>query len=193
MQIIPLLLFLLLITSSISVAYADQAALDPVLNHDIKNNLDTNIYKNQQSNSREFSLDLTDDLNIHSNDQTPDQYKQVMPRVTTKISFSDKIDITTNSPDQQVIALVKQNSDMLTTMEKISNSDRIRFNGKSIVVGNIFSNDKLSDNISDLENTQNQLHTITNTKNDLTKIFGEISPTQIIDNSKQTIVISESL
>ena len=56
--------------------------------------------------------------------------------INTQINLFENLSIYDNIPGQNAFLVLKQNSDTVTTMERISNSDRIRFNGRSIVINN---------------------------------------------------------
>src|SRR5690242_16516050 len=143
-QIISLFIFFLLVLSSAAFAAADQIILDP-------NNVNVNKKINPSTENhhpKEFQINLSEDVGLKTNDppKNSDQLNQKINPTQKQINLSEELSVVTNTPNQNFI-IIKQNvDDTKTTMDRISNSDRIRFNGRSITTQNILWNEQSTTN-----------------------------------------------
>src|SRR5690242_5806002 len=144
-QIISLFIFFLLVLSSAAFAAADQIILDP-------NNVNVNkkiSLSAENHHHKEFQINLSEDVGLKTNDppKNPDQLNEKIIPTQKQINLSEELSVVTNTPNQNFIIIVKQNADdTKTTMDRISNSDRIRFNGRSITTQNILWNEQSTTN-----------------------------------------------
>ncbi|HJW19600.1 MAG TPA: LamG-like jellyroll fold domain-containing protein [Candidatus Nitrosotalea sp.] len=115
----------------VSLAYADQTAL----------NQNSSILDNKKINPDGINSDRNkpDTISISENAAVTVHHKYVNPQDNT---VTEKIVVYT-SLNQNSIDLIKQNSDVKTIMDRISNLDRIRFNGRSIISENTLSNQEM--------------------------------------------------
>src|SRR5690242_12541125 len=144
-QIISLFIFFLLVLSSAAFAAADQIILDP-------NNVNVNkkiSLSAENHHHKEFQINLSEDVGLKTNDPPKnfDQLNEKINPTQKQINLSEELSVVTNTPNQNFIIIVKQNADdTKTTMDRISNSDRIRFNGRSITTQNILWNEQSTTN-----------------------------------------------
>ena len=106
------------------------------------------LAQNDQHESKQYQINLSENVGVGENGNSP---KEKQNDVTEKIAntqislnLSEKLSASENNFDQDTIAMLKENSDRKATMERIWNTERIRFNGKSIVQNNELLNDQLS-------------------------------------------------
>ena len=160
-KVLSLSLFFLLVISSLAIASADSLVLNS--NHAKRNDIEK-IEKEisvpttgNSQNSREFQVDLNEGLSMNTND-IPSQGQQnvltttkTSPTIQTKINLSEKLQMKTNSPNQNLILIEKQISDNKAIMERIWNTERVRIGGRSVIVDNALWGEQSSvDKISTL-------------------------------------------
>src|SRR5579885_2916531 len=113
---------------------------------------------------RQIEIDLNDGVSVNTNDPQSgghkDNQQSQNPTVHQQIVLSEKLAISVNKPDQDMIVLVKQNSDNLTTLERITGIERLRFDGRKLV------EEKNGPNLSD----QNQFNVISYAQNKIQSI-----------------------
>jgi hypothetical protein len=116
---------ILLVSSFASISYTDQTALN------VNQSRPDNPKVNGNGNNNQ-----PDRLNLSENVAVIVHHKYVNPHDNT---ITEKIVVYT-SLNQNSMSLLKQNSDTKTTMDRIWNLDRIRFNGRAIVSENTLWN-----------------------------------------------------
>ncbi|MGI0060385.1 MAG: hypothetical protein ACREBJ_11530, partial [Nitrosotalea sp.] len=137
----------LLLSSFVSLAYADQTAL----------NQNPSILDNKKINPDGISSDHNkpDTISISENAAVTVHHKYVNPQDNT---VAEKIVVYT-SLNQNSIDIIKQNSDVKTTMDRIWNLDRIRFNGRSITSENTLSNNEMHvEKLSSLMKSESEVY-----------------------------------
>ena len=141
MKKFTLALTLVTILSASTFAMAN-AEFDSFNYIDTKNNFaeknsDNKLFENKILH-KTTEINLSEKMGITTNDnfnnQNEVQNLQTRSSLTnTEIDLSDTFPITENSPDTTAFLILKQNSEMKTTIERFSTMDRIRFNGKTLV------------------------------------------------------------
>ena len=137
-------MFFLLAISSLTIATADSIVFNS--NHAQQNAIENpqeKIAQTTASNSnspKHFQIDLAEGIAINTTD-LPQQEKQNDSTETPQgmhktINLSERLEISVDDFGQNTIVALKQNSDRQTAMERIWNSDRIRFNSKYVVTDN---------------------------------------------------------
>ena len=176
-QIISLCVFFLLALSSVAFVAADQIILDPNnvnVNKKLQTIVDSPIMNHH---SKEFQINLSEDVGLNTNDQ-PKDTDPINKKINLKlkqINLSEELSITTNTPNQNFIIIVKQNNDNVkTTMDRISNSDRIRFNGRSISTQNILWNEQPAINKLSLVDFEKSFTALSNLENTFTIELGKL-------------------
>ncbi len=137
----------LLLSSIVSLAYADQNAL----------NQDPSILDSKKINGDGINSDQNkpDTIQISENAAVTVHHKYVNPQDNT---VTEKVVVYT-SLNQNSIAIIKQNSDVKTTMDRIWNLDRIRFNGRSIISENTLWNQEIStEKLSGLMKSESEVY-----------------------------------
>ena len=129
--VIAIFTITLLLSSFASLAYADQTAL----------NQNPSILDNKKINPDGINDDRNkpDTISISENVAVTVHHKYVNPQDNT---VTEKVAVYT-SLNQNSLDIIKQNSDVKTIMDRISNLDRIRFNGRSIISENTLSNQEI--------------------------------------------------
>jgi hypothetical protein len=123
-------------------------------NHD-KQNVNIGVDQKPTTNyhkPQNFQITLSENIGLSEN--KPQQNTGSTDRIsngrTLSINLSEKIELTENTSASNIIAVIKTNDDSKTTMERISNYDRIRFNGKTIVRDNLLWMEQKPTKLSDL-------------------------------------------
>ena len=131
--------------SSVSMAFADQKSMDAILLDQNKIVHDQNFNKQTVIQNKLVTLSLSESLGVKSNDDSSASEQENHAVVQTYhvhniIALSENLAITTSSFDQHLNLIAKQNSERITTAERISNLDRIRSASKYLqnneLVGN---------------------------------------------------------
>ena len=142
-----ILISCLLLISVFSYAYADSIVIDDDVNQANKiQNMQTPTEKNSvpTNTNKYLTLNLDENIGISANDikqNSPDNSKIVIVGVVKTISLSENISIITTGLDHNSITIFKNNNmDKITTLEKLSYPERIRLNGKNILVDNYNAN-----------------------------------------------------
>ncbi len=138
---IGILISCLLLISVFSYAYADSIIIDAdVKQADTRQNLTPSLQNSLPTNTKKyFSINLNENIGISANDQKPSSpnSKSMMVGSIKRISLSEYISITTAGLDHNSIAIFKNNNmDKITTLEQLSYPERIRLNGKNVLVDN---------------------------------------------------------
>ncbi|MDE1878664.1 MAG: hypothetical protein KGI07_09135, partial [Thaumarchaeota archaeon] len=95
--------------------------------------------------ARHLSITLSENVGIGSNDHSPNDQQNVLQN-NKMINLSDQVIISSNDHDKNLI-LVIPNDSIITTLDRISNPERIRINGRIITVENKIT-DEQSNKIS---------------------------------------------
>ncbi|MGB6784870.1 MAG: LamG-like jellyroll fold domain-containing protein [Nitrosotalea sp.] len=146
-KISSLILIGLIIASSLGMANAEFGTLGlPDLQKTETMTPDQKIITTSVSNhqAKKIEVDLSESMGTSTNDNSNNNQPQneisnsanTRSSINTQINLFENLSIYDNIPGQNAFLVLKQNSDTVTTMERISNSDRIRFNGRSIVINN---------------------------------------------------------
>ena len=150
-KVFSLVLIVLLTLSSIGMANSDIMASGSL---DVKKTEVSPVQEVTTANlsshpSKKVEVDLSESVGITSDSPKAQPQNQVsnsspeLPSVKTQVSLSESLSIHDNSPAKDAFLVLKQNSDSVTTMDRISSLDRVRFNGKSIVVNDPYAADKM--------------------------------------------------
>ncbi|HZS74139.1 MAG TPA: hypothetical protein VFA69_06510, partial [Candidatus Nitrosotalea sp.] len=131
LKIISVSTFLILLFSVTTYANAD-SQISTTSNPDIPKQ----ILSAQEAKHLSINLEERVDVSINQpHDQQSDQ--NVNQYASQKfINLSENVSIFTSNLDHNTVTIIKENSERLTTLEKISNNERIRFNGRTITVSN---------------------------------------------------------
>src|SRR6185312_618444 len=142
---ISIFIFFILSMSSISMAFADQKSMDTILLDQNKIVHDQNFNKQTVTQNKLVTLSLSESLGVKSNDDSSAAEQESSAVVQTYhvhniIALSENLGITTSSFDQHLNLIAKQNSERISSGERISNLDRTRSAGKYLqnneLVGN---------------------------------------------------------
>ena len=146
-KIISILLFFTLSISSLTIASADSMVINS--NYDNQKSILNTQQKNEQSNvvksqnSRQLHIDLTESVGIAENKNSQQDPSTPITNISIQqktINLSERISVSENDLNQNTIALVKQSFVLKTTTDRIWNTERIRFNGKSLVTTSVLWN-----------------------------------------------------
>src|SRR5256885_11955417 len=108
--------------------------------------------KTSMHHPNNFQVSLTENVRLSENlSPKNDQPEQFSITYTYSISIPEKMLLFGNHNIIKNIAIINQNLDPKTTMDKISNNDRIRLHGRSIVIDNILFNTQTPITLSQLE------------------------------------------
>src|SRR5579872_2636886 len=170
MKILSCCLIVILI-SSMSTVGAD----DIVINSDNQkqSKFDDGIVsiKDDTRHGNYLHVTLTENMGLAENSSPQnDQIKQPVTTHAYSINLSEKITIDENRGIPLSVIILPHSLDLQTTMNKISNNERSRFNGKLITIDDIQSDEQTTITLSHLENNFAQ-HTENNVVPSLEKIF----------------------
>ncbi|MHB8547141.1 MAG: LamG-like jellyroll fold domain-containing protein, partial [Nitrosotalea sp.] len=121
------------------------------------------LEKNLVPSTRHLSITLSESVGVGSNDHSPSNQQNILQN-NKMINLSDQVLISSNDHNRNLI-LVTPNDSIITTLDRISNPERIRINGKIITVENKIT-DEQSNKISSFINSKTSSFTeIHNFKN----------------------------
>src|SRR6185312_11090458 len=111
--------------SSVSMAFADQKTMDIILLDQNKLVNDQNLHKQTLAQNKLVTLNISEKLGVKSNDDssTVEQESHAVVQtyhVNNVIALSENLRITASSSDQHLNLIAKQNSERVTTAERIS-------------------------------------------------------------------------
>src|SRR5256712_4629271 len=155
-RIISVLIFSLLTLSTFALASADSMTFD-------SNNIQYNVKDAAQKNNsitsktvhqqKQIEINLSENVGITTSDGKHNEQQHAQLAITQKmntvITLSETFGVFANNPSENIIAVIKQNDNLKTTMERIANTDTMKFNGKSIVVTNAYDNIQLNNHLID--------------------------------------------
>src|SRR5579885_1547672 len=95
---------------------------------------DIDSQTNHVTQSRHLTISLEESISVNTNDNKNSQNDPTQTSNSKIISLDDNLPINTVHLDQKIVMFTKEKFERLTTLNKISNPERIRFNGRSIVV-----------------------------------------------------------
>ena len=144
------LIFLIIISVP---AFANAEQVGPV---DIKQVRLQDIGKNIASPSRHLSITLSENVGVGSNDNSPSDQQNISQN-NKMINLSDQVIVNSNDHNRNLI-LVTPSDSIVTTLDRISNSERIRINGKTITVDNKIT-DEQTNKISSFINGKTPIFT----------------------------------
>ncbi|HET6458657.1 MAG TPA: hypothetical protein VFG24_07240, partial [Nitrosopumilaceae archaeon] len=169
-NIVSILLIFTLSTSSLTIASADSMIINS--NYDNQKSIlntqqkieQSNIIKSQ--NSKHFNIDLTENVGIAENKNSQQEPSTPITNISIQqktINLSERINVSDNDLNQNTLALVKQSSVFKTTTDRIWNTERIRFNGKSLVTTSVLwneqpSNVKMSSLVNDIQSFEKSIN-----------------------------------
>ena len=124
--------------SSISMAFADQKTMDSILLDQNKIINDQTFHKQIRTQNKLVTLNLSESLGVQTNDGPTEsgQSNQAVVEiyhVHNMVALSENLGIVSTSFDQHLNSLVKQNSERITTAERIFGFDKTRSNGKYLL------------------------------------------------------------
>lgn len=167
-KILSFCLIVILILS-MSTANADQIVINSDNQKQIRSS-DIVSVKTVMHHPNNFQIALTENIGLAENSPPKNgQVKQDSTTNTYSLNLSEKITLNENHDTSFIVITTSHPYALQTTMDKISNNERVRFNGKSIVVDNI-PPDKQTITLSQLENDF-VLYTEKNIVQSLEKIF----------------------
>ncbi|MGI0087089.1 MAG: LamG-like jellyroll fold domain-containing protein, partial [Nitrosotalea sp.] len=164
-KIFSISIFCLLAISLLTIASNDATAMNNENTTVQKNSTpdQTNTISQNSKSTKQVEIDLNDGVSVSANDpqnQGHHDLQYAQPILHQQIDLSEKLAISINKPGDDMIILVKQSSDNLTTLERITGIDRLRFDGRKLV------EEKNGLNLSD----QNQLDIISYAQNKIRTI-----------------------
>ncbi|TLX93776.1 MAG: hypothetical protein E6K91_08170, partial [Thaumarchaeota archaeon] len=110
------------------------------------------VQPNVNSQAKHLTISLSENVGITTNDQKNDgnKFSSAEPKSdnSKRVDLSDSIKIEMSNLDKGTVVVLGQATNQLATMERISNADRIRFNGKTFVVQNILANEPTANKLS---------------------------------------------
>ncbi len=113
-----------------------QAIPMTISNQQNENNI--NSQTNPINQPKHLTVNLEESISMQTNDDRGNLKNDQVSDVSSSkkfVSLSDDLPINTVHIDQKIVSIVAKDSSILsTTTDKISNQERIRFNGRSIVV-----------------------------------------------------------
>ena len=142
-KIISLFVIVTIVFSSFSFAHSDyDVAATSEADHAIKTvTSDHNSKSTVDQQSKNHVIQLSESLGMQTNG---DQRQISQPTISDEnsqyqksIDLHETLMITANNLPQNIVFMIRYNPNQITTMEKISNMERIRFNGRSIIVSTI--------------------------------------------------------
>ena len=166
-KFISIILILLVGSSLWGFANAEQAGLNSIdiKENQIKYQKDSSIKSIPENyQTKKIEINLSENIGIKTGDnpnsnselKNTNQITSQLYTAKTELDLSDTLGLSENNYDQNTLLVIKQNDNTKTTMDRIFNNERIRFNGKSFVTDNtpwvhldnkpltdLFSNDML--------------------------------------------------
>ncbi|MDE2588092.1 MAG: hypothetical protein KGL95_00275, partial [Patescibacteria group bacterium] len=130
-KIISILVFVIMLSSMASFANADTQITNMQ-----QSDLQKQIIPIQQS-GKHISLNLEEHVDVTIDQPNGQDIQQQTTGSQKFVNLSENVSILTSNLDHNIVAILKENSDRLTTLEKIYNNERIRFNGKIITLTNL--------------------------------------------------------
>ena len=111
---------------------------------------------------KQHQIDLAEKLAINVNDMSQQEKQndstEKISGIHKTINLSERLEVSASNFKHDTVVALKQSSDRKTTMERIWNSDRIRFNGKSIVADDdLWSKQTTVDDLTSLIENGKQL------------------------------------
>jgi hypothetical protein len=104
---------------------------------------------------KNFQITLRENVGISENSPQKNNQQGLSPSVHAfAVALSDKIALTENHDEKISFVVTKQYLDLKTIMERISNIERIRVSGKSVIIHNVLSNEQPSTSIIDKDFNQ---------------------------------------
>ena len=146
-RILAVSIVILLNISLVGVVGAEKSELSTNTAQEFKisDKQNENMIIQENPSSKKIQINLSENIGIRS-DNDPSNISEVKNNdqsiITnsyssyTEINLSDKITIFDNPQGQNVILLLTPNSDKLTTLDKIPNTERNRYNGRIMKITN---------------------------------------------------------
>ncbi|MDE1843176.1 MAG: hypothetical protein KGH95_05960, partial [Thaumarchaeota archaeon] len=147
-KVISIFSIIMISTSILGIAYAQSDVMPftssqkyPVPIPDTTSSISPNPHV-----SKTVTINLAENMGVTTNSGSQQPKSNVSPKISTvyNISLSENLGIYTNNYNQNFVSIIQQNFEK-TTMDKISNSDRIRISGKKIIIENSISLEKSFD------------------------------------------------
>ncbi|HEX5456760.1 MAG TPA: LamG-like jellyroll fold domain-containing protein [Candidatus Nitrosotalea sp.] len=154
-KVISTFSILMISTSILGIAYAQSDVLPFVSSQKYLVPTSDMVSSSPSSHmSKTVRISFTENMGVSINSESQQKQDVVLPKISTiyNIQLSENLRIYTNNYNPNFVSIVQQNFEK-TTMDKISNSDRIRISGKKIVIENSIPTEKLSDRNPILLNT----------------------------------------
>src|SRR5438876_796501 len=155
-RMISVLIFSLLALSTFAFASADSMTFN---SNNIQYNVKDTAQKNNSISSKnvhqqkQIEINLSENVGITTSDGKHNEQQHahlaITQKMNTAITLSETFGVFANNPSENIIAVIKQNDNLKTTMERIANIDRMKFNGKSIVVTSAYDNIQLNNHLID--------------------------------------------
>ncbi|HVZ62054.1 MAG TPA: LamG-like jellyroll fold domain-containing protein, partial [Candidatus Nitrosotalea sp.] len=173
-KIISILVFVIMLFSMASFANADIQITNMQ-----QSDLQKQVVPIQQS-GKHVSLNLEEHVDVTIDQPNGQNIQQQTTGSQKFVNLSENVSILTSNLDHNVVALLKENSDRLTTLEKIYNSERIRFNGKIITLSNL-NLDLLTNDLNGI--LKNSVSSVTNEiDKSIVSIFSKPGVTKAFDH-----------
>ncbi|MGI0060520.1 MAG: hypothetical protein ACREBJ_12215, partial [Nitrosotalea sp.] len=146
-KFISIILILLVGSSLWGFANAEQAGLNSIdiKENQIKYQKDSSIKSVPENHqTKKIEINLSENIGIKTGDnpnsnselKNTNQITSQSYTAKTELDLSDTLGLSENNHDQNTLLVIKQNDNTKTTMDRIFNNERIRFNGKSFVTDN---------------------------------------------------------
>ncbi len=141
-QLGSIIIMAMIAISLVSFAHADSILTVPNYHNADYDYTGHASYPTPHTTSKHMTISLTESIKfkINGNSGQGMQNDQTQDISTSKktVSFSDDLVIQTDHMDQKTVMIIsKENSQSITSIEKLANVDRIRFTGRSIVVDSV--------------------------------------------------------
>ncbi|MDE1830493.1 MAG: hypothetical protein KGI25_09240, partial [Thaumarchaeota archaeon] len=122
-------------TTSLSIANADSMIWTPYDKKELQ--AKTQFVENKgDSNKKTFSVNLSENIGVADTKSSSVQLQNAEIEISSpkaiQVSLSEKISLTVDDQNQNLVSIVKQNSEIQTTFDRIWNFDRIRISEKGI-------------------------------------------------------------
>ena len=129
-------LLIFALSTSLSIANADSTIGIQSGQHESKVATQTVNNKDSSSAKKTFKINLSENMGVADNKPSSGQNQNspilAKPSAEIQINLSEKVTVALNENDDNMIRVVKQNSEFQTTFDRISGFDRIRAGSKEI-------------------------------------------------------------
>ncbi|HXU95396.1 MAG TPA: LamG domain-containing protein, partial [Candidatus Nitrosotalea sp.] len=174
-KIISIVFFFLLALSSISFTNVNAVS---VTENKIGNDPIQKISEQQDQKlaNKEYEIYLSENVGVSNDGNSKNQMNHDnTPSVTIAINLVERLTVSTNDADHNMIILIKQNDEMQAIPDRISKYGKTKSNGKSIVLTNIFDEVSSSHTTDADQILDKSKYVFSLLYNDLTKIDSSLT------------------